>query len=96
MLTSKTPREVYTISFGFSANMASISSASCTVTLLRGTDASPSNVLNGSAIISGTNVLQKIKGGVKGCKYGIVCQATDGTNIFERADAFEVVENFNV
>ena len=56
------------------------------------TDAAPSSILSGPAQISGTKVFQTLTGGVDGAKYGLLCQASDGTKTFELADAIEVKE----
>ncbi len=92
MLDPKTPREVYPVEFDFSRLLTSITAASVSVSLLAGTDAAPSSILSGSAQISGSKVFQTLTGGVDGAKYGLLCQASDGTKTFELADAIEVKE----
>jgi hypothetical protein len=92
MLDPKTPRESYPIEFDFSRLLASITSASVTVTLLAGVDAAPGSILSGLAQISGSKVFQNLVGGVDGAKYGLLCQASDGTRTFELADSIEVRE----
>ena len=57
--------------------LAAITSASCTVELLAGTDATPDDLLDGAPQISGTSVYQRVKAGVSGCTYKLRCTATD-------------------
>ena len=45
--------------------------------LLAGTDATPSDLLDGAAQISGTSVYQRVKAGVSGCTYKLRCTATN-------------------
>lgn len=53
----------------------SISSASVSATVYSGVDSSPSALISGSASISGTQVTQKVTGGVLGVTYNLVCTA---------------------
>lgn len=92
MLDPKTPRETYPVEFDFSRLLTSITAASVSVSLLSGMDAAPSSILSEPAQISGTKVFQTLTGGVDGAKYGLLCQASDGTKTFELADAIEVKE----
>lgn len=94
MLDPKTPRETYPVEFDFSKLLASVTTATVTVTLLSGADASPSAILSGPTQISGAKVFQELTGGVDGAKYGLLCRASDETKTFELADAIEVVEAF--
>lgn len=77
----KDPDEVVVATFDFSEIATSITSPVVTATYKRGAaDASPSAVLQGSAIASGLKVLQTIQGGVAGTDYVLRCQvdANDG------------------
>ena len=76
-LDPKDTAERYAIEFQYSATMAAITSATVTVQLLAGTDATPDNLLDGAPQISGTSVYQRVKSGVSGCTYKLRCTATD-------------------
>lgn len=72
-----TSREFFTVDF--LRNLAagdSILSATCTASVLTGTDATPANILLNSPIINGTNVSQEIQGGVLGVRYLLTFTAT--------------------
>ena len=57
-----------------------VSSATWTVTVHKGTDASPSSMISGAEIISGTIVEQLITGGTDGVTYLFECEAvSDGS-----------------
>jgi hypothetical protein len=67
------------LSFEFSEVLASgesLSTASCSVLVLDGIDASPSNLLDGSATITGTKVYQRVQAGVAGVTYRLVATVT--------------------
>lgn len=81
-LEPKDPSEAYAVEFKFDRVLSSITVASCTVSLLSGTDASYTDLLNGSAQISGTSVYQRIKSGATGCTYKLQCEASDGTETY--------------
>ena len=90
-LEPKDPAEAYAVEFKFDRVLASIVSATCTVSLLGGTDASPDALLNGAAQISGTSVYQRIKSGETGCTYKLRCEATDGTETYVLTASIGVV-----
>lgn len=76
---NKDPEEKLVASFDFASEIdagESIQSVLITCTLVSGSDASPASVLNGSPVISGTNVLQPFQGGVDGCTYTLRCAAS--------------------
>jgi len=78
----KDPAEIITLGFDFAALTSTPSSPVFTVTRLAGAaDPDPSALKSGAASISGTKALQKIVGGVSGCRYLIECQvdAPDGS-----------------
>lgn len=81
----KDPAEKVTLTFDFSAELGSATIAGtpvCTVTLVAGTDASPSSLLSGAAQVSGGNVLQLVHNGSAGADYDVKCTATlDDTRI---------------
>ena len=76
-LEPKDHAERYAIEFQYSATMSAITSATVTVQLLAGTDATPDDLLDGDPQISGTIVYQRVKAGVSGCTYKLRCTATD-------------------
>lgn len=70
-------REFFSFEFRWQlASGETISSAVWTVTVLSGTDANPSAMLSGAAVIAGSRVSHLIIGGVVGVKYCIECKAT--------------------
>lgn len=77
MLEPKDVGEKYAIEFQYPSVLAAITSATVTVQLLAGTDATPDDLLDGAPQISGTSVYQRVKAGVSGCTYKLRCTATD-------------------
>jgi hypothetical protein len=79
VFASKDPSEVDDRGLDFSALLETgetlTGTPSVTVTVLTGTDASPSSLLSGSATIEGTVVWQRYTGGTAGvtyrCKYSV-------------------------
>ena len=53
-----------------------VSTATVTAAVYSGTDASPSSLISGSASASGTQVSQKLTGGVEGVIYKLTCTIT--------------------
>lgn len=76
-LEPKDHEERYAIEFQYTSVLSAITSATVTVQLLAGTDATPDDLLDGAPQISGTSVYQRIKAGVAGCTYKLRCTATD-------------------
>lgn len=75
----KTDGETVTLTFPFLSRMAAaetISTQSVVASVYSGTDGSPSNIVSGSASASGSNVTQKIAGGVVGVIYQLLCTIT--------------------
>lgn len=68
--------------FEFSASLSAITSATVTVEVESGTDASPGDLLVAAKTITGTLVQQRVGVGLPGCRYRFKCVASDGTNIF--------------
>jgi hypothetical protein len=56
-----------------------ISSATWSVEVVEGVDASPSNMIQGSETVIATKVSQLITGGIDGVVYRMVCQADTST-----------------
>jgi phage gp36-like protein len=77
----KDPADVVTVEFDFSDSFTTLSGTpTIAVTLLEGTDASPSAILLGGVTVVGAIVRQRITGGVSGALYGLQCTGTDGSN----------------
>lgn len=79
----KTDGETVTLTFSFLSRLAAsetISTQTVTATVYSGTDASPSSIISGSASASGSNVTQKITGGVVGVIYQLLCTITTSTS----------------
>ena len=71
--------EVKPLSFDFSQVLASgetISTATCTVLVIDGTDPTPSNILSGGASIIGSKIYQQVQSGVAGVTYRLVATIT--------------------
>lgn len=90
-LEPKDPAEAYAVEFKFDRVLSSITGATCTVSLLAGTDTTPSALLDGAAQISGTSVYQRIQSGEAGCTYKLRCEATDGTETYVLTASMGVV-----
>lgn len=79
--------EIKTVWFDFSSEKpatATLASAAITVTVLQGTDASPTNVKLGPAAVNGNYVTQQVRPGVVGCRYKLVALATDSDGNIHR------------
>jgi hypothetical protein len=79
---AKAPSEILTLTFPFLSRLAvgeTISSATVSATVYSGTDASPSAILSGGTTISGSEVKQKVTGGVLGVTYLLTCSAVTST-----------------
>lgn len=71
-----------TLPFDFASALSigeTIVSALVTATVFSGEDANPSNIINGSATISGSIVLQSVTAGTIGVVYVLSCAATTST-----------------
>lgn len=79
LLLPKQTGETATYAFDFISRLAvgeTITSQSVAATVYSGVDPTPSNIISGSATVSGTIVSQKITGGVAGTIYKLVSTAT--------------------
>jgi hypothetical protein len=75
----KRTAEKWKATFDFAEDLATgetISSSDWAVTVVKGTDATPSGVLTGSPTISGSKVTHMLQGGLEGVTYCIRCAAT--------------------
>jgi hypothetical protein len=74
-----------------------ISSATCTVTVKEGTDPTPSAIKVGSPVISGSQVAQRISGGLDGVIYRLEMTATtSATNVYTIVGDLLVLSPINV
>lgn len=82
LFPSKLPGAQVTLTFGFGAALNGatlVAVLSITVVALCGLDPDPQLILNGAAVISGSNVLQPVQGGVFGERYQITVIVTTST-----------------
>jgi hypothetical protein len=71
--------EIKPLSFDFSQVLATgetLSTASCSVLVIDGVDANPSNLLSSGASIVGNKVYQQVQNGVAGVTYRLVVTVT--------------------
>ena len=89
-----TENELFT--FDYSPIIASgetINSASCTVQVKDGSDSSPSAILVGTPAISGSQVVQRVSGGLNGVTYRLEMTVnTSLTNIYTLVGDLAVYE----
>ena len=72
-----TENELFTFDFSQVLQPAeTISTASCTVVLMNGTDTTPSAILYGVAVISNKTASQRLYNGVSECTYRLVMTIT--------------------
>ena len=78
MPLTKDPAEIVTITFDFSLDATAISNPSISVAVRTGkNDPSPETMIFGAAQVAGTNVMQRVQGGVSGTTYQLRCIADD-------------------
>lgn len=69
-----------------------IVSAAFSVAVLRGVDADPQAMKSGAAMIAGSQIKQRIAGGIAGCYYTIeVAATTNAGNIYIERGTLEVI-----
>lgn len=81
--SNKQTDETVVLTFDFKNVLATgetIQNATWSVTVYKGTDASPENILTGSPGISGNKVNHTVTAGVNGVTYEIKCQITTSAN----------------
>jgi urease gamma subunit len=88
---SKDPDEIITVTFPFADELggATLSSVDyVTMAVVNGEDASASAMLNGSAVISGGDVLQSVQNGLHLVDYKTRCRAilSDGRKLVRALD----------
>ncbi|MCB1908825.1 MAG: hypothetical protein KDH15_15775 [Rhodocyclaceae bacterium] len=78
--SAKRPGERIALAFDFASQLPegiTITSVdSVTVSTWRGTDGNPSALLAGAAVLSGTDVLQMVSGGIAGTDYQFIAWVT--------------------
>ena len=91
MTPIKDPAESVVVEFDFTDELSTIDSATVTVAVFgTGTDPDMAAMVDGAVQISGSSVLQRIKGGVSGLAYTLRCVAVGGSDIRVRADTMPV------
>lgn len=78
LLSSKATDEIIPLSFDFSNLVKSIDSVVITVSVRKGVDASPADLLLSSAVINSSMVQQLIKSGVEGVIYKVKASISSG------------------
>lgn len=81
----KAPLEVVPVGIDFKNLVSGIDSVTVTVSVKKGTDASPSALLLGSAQITGTDVRQLIQSGLDGVIYLIRFDISSGSEAYSEA-----------
>jgi len=81
--SAKEPGEIITLAFDFVEVVGSqaLSAPQVTISVVSGTDGSPSSMLSGSAVALGSKVTQRVIGGLAGVTYKLRAQvdAADGS-----------------
>jgi len=99
ILPEKGIGETYPVTITFADKLQSgeaINGAAVTVTVYAGTDATPSNLLSGSATYTANTVTQVITGGVAGVIYSLVYVATGtSSHNYAKVARLAVVANDN-
>lgn len=87
----KSPNEVVTLTFDFSAVLDNLISATVAVSVFSGTDANPSAILLGSVTLNGADALQTIQAGLEDVTYQFNVLGFDALgNSFEKVDTILV------
>lgn len=74
----KYPGETVTVTFDFSDLATACANPVVTIAVESGVvDDSAASMISGSAQISGTNILQRVVGGIAGNTYKLMCQIDD-------------------
>ncbi len=79
LISTKDPAEVIPVTFDFSRLIARVDNVTVGVSVLRGIDANPENLLFGSATIKQNKVTQFIQNGNTGVVYKIRMDVTSGS-----------------
>ena len=68
-----------------------VSSGSVTAVVYSGTDATPSAVLSGAGVASGTKFTQKVVSGVEGVAYLLTCTTTSSSGKVRSLEGFLII-----
>lgn len=92
MIPIKDPAESVVIEFDFSKELSSIDSAEVEVYIHGdGIDRTvPSNLIDGTHVITGTSVYQRVSGGISGVDYRMKCIAVSGNDVIVVSDVMRV------
>lgn len=91
MTPTKDPAESVVVAFDFAAELTSITSATVAVSVHGpGVDPNVAAMLEGAHQISGSTVLQRVRGGVAPLEYMLRCVATRGSDVIVRAGVMPV------
>ena len=92
MFSNKDPSEIVTLTFDFTNILAAPLTPAIVPTVVNGSDATPSAILSGVAVVIGSTVTQKITGGLSGVSYKVVCtvNGADGSK-YVLADILPVI-----
>lgn len=96
----KITTETEQLTFEFSPILGSsetITSAVCNIEVKEGTDPTPSTVLLGTPVISGTKVAQRVTGGLDGVIYRLEMSATtSASNVYTIVGDMQVLDPMSV
>jgi len=76
------PDEERTVAFEFGPGLTTVSAPTITVSLFSGEDVDASTMLLGSPSVSGSTVLQRIRGRIDGNDYALECRVTSGLDAY--------------
>lgn len=85
LIPQKDPSESILVEFDFAGELTAPASAVVSIAALNGTDPAVGSMLDGSPVIVGTVVSQRVKLGVDKLNYKIRCEATQGVDVRVRA-----------
>lgn len=90
LLPPKHPSESLLVTFDFVGLLVAPASAVVTITAITGADPDAALMLDGTPIINGTVVSQRVKLGVDRVNYRLVCEATQTPDVRVRAKILPV------
>lgn len=74
----KAPSDLITVEFDFGQLAAAVTAPTISIAVLAGEDPGAAAMLDGGPTVVGARVLQRIRNGVPGVDYGLVCLASNG------------------
>ena len=78
--------------FSRTASGTTVASPNITIAVVSGTDAGPDLALDGAATVSGTKVLQRVRGGLDGVVYALECTVNDGDAVLTLEALLPVID----